>query len=272
MEMNLRKIKNELYNYLPFEIYYHISKLYKVCHATYYKYNNATKNNYNCPICCYYGPFVDIIDNIGISENSQCPKCGSTSKGRLQYLVINELRKKYDFSKMSMLHFAPEFYSRRIFSKLFKVYHTADLYVKNLDFCLDITKINLKDGVYDVVFASHVLEHLRDDEQALSEIRRILKPNGMAILPVPIFSSQTIEYPEPNLFDYGHVRSPGPDYYERYRKYFAEMIIYNSHDFQDSYQTIFHQSPRNLPQNGSIARRSGEHFIETVPVCFKNVL
>jgi hypothetical protein len=48
------------------------------------------------------------------------------------------------------------------------------------------------------VFASHVLEHIPDDGLAIREIRRILVPDGIAILPVPLVSLKTIEYAEPN--------------------------------------------------------------------------
>jgi len=60
------------------------------------------------------------------------------------------------------------------------------------------------------------------------EIRRILKPNGFAILPVPIITDYTVEYPEPNPAEYGHVKSTGLDYFEKYKKYFLVVKIYSS--------------------------------------------
>lgn len=42
-----------------------------------------------------------------------------------------------------------------------------------------------KDMSFDVVYASEVLEHLRDDRGALSEIRRVLKPDGRLLVTVP---------------------------------------------------------------------------------------
>jgi len=41
-----------------------------------------------------------------------------------------------------------------------------------------------------------VLEHIKEDNNAIMEIRRILKPNGFAILPVPIITDYTVEYPD----------------------------------------------------------------------------
>ena len=43
----------------------------------------------------------------------------------------------------------------------------------------------MPDASWDVVVANHVLEHV-DDRKALPEIRRILVPGGLAILPLPL--------------------------------------------------------------------------------------
>ncbi len=41
------------------------------------------------------------------------------------------------------------------------------------------------DGAFDVVLALDSLEHLRDDRQALGEVRRVLQPGGRLIMNVP---------------------------------------------------------------------------------------
>lgn len=52
-------------------------------------------------------------------------------------------------------------------------------------FMADILNYPTADGAFDVIFFNHVLEHIRDDEAALREVRRILKPGGLLILGVP---------------------------------------------------------------------------------------
>ena len=51
---------------------------------------------------------------------------------------------------------------------------------------IDITDINFEDNFFDVIICNHVLEHVKDDRKAMSELFRVLKPKGFAILQVPI--------------------------------------------------------------------------------------
>lgn len=53
----------------------------------------------------------------------------------------------------------------------------------------DICNSGLAEASFDVIMATDVIEHIRDDDKVLSEIRRILKPGGMAIITVPCFQS-----------------------------------------------------------------------------------
>lgn len=41
------------------------------------------------------------------------------------------------------------------------------------------------DGVFDVVYSSHVLEHVDSEIQALEEMKRVLKPGGVLIVGMP---------------------------------------------------------------------------------------
>lgn len=52
-------------------------------------------------------------------------------------------------------------------------------------FMADICNYPVEDNCFDVIFFNHVLEHIPDDDAALREVRRILKPGGLLILGVP---------------------------------------------------------------------------------------
>lgn len=43
----------------------------------------------------------------------------------------------------------------------------------------------LRDETYDMVLCNHVIEHIREDNEALRELARILRPGGLLILGVP---------------------------------------------------------------------------------------
>jgi len=103
---------------------------------------------------------------------------------------------------------------------------------------LDITELPFEDSSFDVVICNHVLEHVKDDYQAIQEIYRILRPQGIAIVLIPIDKEleRTIEEPDGKPFSpeerqkafgqFDHVRQYGLDYYERlHSKGFEVMII-----------------------------------------------
>ena len=101
-------------------------------------------------------------------------------------------------------------------------YFTANL-APNAMVQTDLTQIGFADETFDVIYASHVLEHVQDDRQAMKEIFRILKVGGWAILQVPLFGETT--YEDPRIVDpkereqafgqHDHVRVYGQDYYQR---------------------------------------------------------
>lgn len=62
---------------------------------------------------------------------------------------------------------------------------------KKIDFIAgDMHKMPFKNNTFDKAISSEVLEHLRNDDVALKEIFRILKPGGILVLSVP-----SINYP-----------------------------------------------------------------------------
>lgn len=72
-----------------------------------------------------------------------------------------------------------------------------DISQKAADFCkkrgiinvhvADVVNIPHPDNKFDMVIALDVLEHIKIDEEAIREIYRVLKPQGVAIIAVPAF-------------------------------------------------------------------------------------
>ena len=148
---------------------------------------------------------------------------------------------------MSMLHIAPEPILQGRFRDEFASYTTADLARADVDLNFDLTDAPLETGSYDVVYASHVLEHIPDDRAAIAEIRRILAPGGFAVLPVPIVCDRTVEYPVPVASEAGHVRAPGPDYFERFGE-FDGVEVFRSSDFGEEPQVYIVEDRSRYPE------------------------
>jgi SAM-dependent methyltransferase len=170
-----------------------------------------------------------------------------------------ELLPQLPTDKMTMLHFAPERFFTRLFRPIFARYETADIERSDVDHQVDLQRLPFADGSYDFVYASHVLEHIRDDMAALGEIARILRPGGVAVLPVPIVAAQTIEYAEPNPLESMHVRAPGPDYFDRYKTAFRSVQAVNSDDYPGRHQVHVIEPDA---EGGTTAKR------DFVPICY----
>jgi SAM-dependent methyltransferase len=235
--------------------------LFKITHKT---------EKFRCPLCSYYGPFRTKYAETGLRQHAQCPRCSSLERHRLQFLVIQSLASRFDFSKLRILHVAPEMFIQKHLKKMFGSYASSDLCQRGVDFYADLRSLPIKSGSYDVVYASHVLEHIDRDRDAIAEIRRVLAPGGFAILPVPIVGPRTIEYSAPNPFEVMHFRAPGPDYFEKYREHFQEVECFKSNDFPSDFQLYVYEDRSNWPTKRMPLREPtmGEKHIDIVPVCF----
>jgi ubiquinone/menaquinone biosynthesis C-methylase UbiE len=56
----------------------------------------------------------------------------------------------------------------------------------------DATSMPFGDGMFDRVIAAEVLEHILDDQRAMNELARVLRPGGLAAITVPAFLPERI--------------------------------------------------------------------------------
>lgn len=235
-----------------------------------FRLENKSKQKFECPICKYCGPFVDLHPLTGLRKHAKCPNCGALERHRIQFLVVQSILKKIDAPHMKMLHFAPEEFLTRTLFKKFGMYETADLNRPDVDHQCNLENLPFSNSTYDFVFASHVLEHVSNDKKAIQEIFRILKPNGIAVLPVPLVSHETIEYPEPNPNEEFHVRAPGLDYFDRYQTCFSRVETYTSDFFPKKFQLFVYEDRTQWPSTWCPLRQAmdGEKHMDIVPVCY----
>lgn len=180
---------------------------------------------FECPICRNgiksFLPF-GIVPRL----NAQCPVCKSLERHRLVWLYFRHKTNLF-VDKLKMLHVAPESCLSVHLEKLPNIdYISADLNPSSAMVQTDITSIPFPDNTFDIIYASHVLEHIQEDIKAMRELHRILKPKGWAILQVPILVQETVEDPtidtpeeRERLFGQDdHVRKYGLDYGDRLNK------------------------------------------------------
>lgn len=181
-------------------------------------------NDVLCPCCG--ATFREFLPHGPRSrKNARCAKCNALERHRLLYLYMKE-RTNLLTDRLRVLHFAPEDFFRNLLrSQQNLTYVTGDLSPELADTAMDITQIPVRDSTFDVVLCNHVLEHIPDDHKAMTELCRVLKPNGWAILQVPIdvkrettYEDWTITSPEDRHLHFGqfdHVRWYGLDYKDR---------------------------------------------------------
>ena len=112
-----------------------------------------------------------------------CPVCGSLPRHRILVSWMQEHEGL--FRGKEILHFAQEKCIHMWLDRNHLTCTTADLY-QPADLKLDIEDTGLQDGAYDVIICNHVLEHVSDFRKALTELYRILRPDGMILLSFPV--------------------------------------------------------------------------------------
>ncbi|MDD4157299.1 MAG: methyltransferase domain-containing protein [Candidatus Cloacimonetes bacterium] len=231
----------------------------QVSESTYYLFKDLYKfisslryygHRFYCPICNgNFVRFLSIGHNIpviktkeiigaGYRENAACPRCYSTDRTRLIYLFLKHYKPEFFTAKFKLLHIAPEISFYRLFKKLRNIdCYFADLDSPLADIKMDITNIKLSSEYFDVIICNHVLEHIPDDIQAMSELYRVLKTGAYAILQVPIsykidetYEDNLIKSPEEREREFGqrdHVRIYGKDYIDRLQSVGFKVTIFD---------------------------------------------
>ncbi len=134
-----------------------------------------------------------------------------------------------------MLHVAPEYPLWRMFRRMLHLQYTsADLMSDLADVKADLQRLPFAENSFDVVICNHVLEHVENDAEAMAEIRRVLTPDGWAILMHPVDRTRTTTLddgadrsPEERMELYGqedHARLYGIDFPARLREHGLDVV------------------------------------------------
>lgn len=185
-------------------------------------------NNVQCPIDGKtYRKFLP-YGRLESRQNALCPSSLSLERHRLMWLFLKN-KTNFFSSKIKLLHIAPELCFMDIFEQMENLeYITGDIESPLAKVKMDVLQIPFDENSFDVVFCNHVMEHVEDDIKAMSEIHRVLKKGGWAIIqsPVDMELDKTLE--DPSITDplereqiFGqndHLRKYGKDYGDHLRK------------------------------------------------------
>lgn len=227
------------------------------------------KPAYECPICGYVGPFknkrLSRAPDV-VREHAKCVGCGAVERHRLQYLVFQEILPPWGAAQKSLLHIAPEFCLQPQLSKMFAVYHTADLFRADVDFREDIQQMSFPDASYDALCVSRVLVDIPHLEPAIREIRRVLKPGGLALLAEDYPREKTVEYHGKRG---DRSREIGLDALDLYGRHFSRVEPFLSSRYDPKYQLFDRMCVDGRREDGfpELVRAPGIGCMELVAVC-----
>ena len=186
-----------------------------------------------CPICGWTGrKFFDYIEGKSYSYSIECPQCNSHGRHRALYLWLKNDFQISDKSGLALVC-APE-------QALMPLWYSASSLrickldiepSRGVDILADLQELPFENDSHDIIWCHHVLEQVKDDQKALKEIYRILKPEtGYFVVSSSMSNNkQTQEYGSAKLHLFGNWRFYGQDYPERLSNsgFTVEEIKYN---------------------------------------------
>lgn len=178
-----------------------------------------------CP-CCSRGFRKFFPHGVEPRSNAVCPGCNSLERHRLLCLYLNE-RTNIFSGNLSILHVAPEYILQKKLCALPGVrYLSIDLKHKLAMRKMDLTRLTIPNNVFDVILASHVLEHIRDDREAMRELYRVLKPGGWAIIQSRLDKKlhATFEFPDNATPEYRAYVSGSKDHFRVYGRDYKQKL------------------------------------------------
>lgn len=170
-------------------------------------------STYQCNICDFrLSRFVTLPNGERL-----CPRCGSLPRTRRLHQMLHG---QIALAGKRVLHFSPPAaLADRIGRSEVEEYVTTDYAGEfSAQKNLDITDMAEPDEAYDLIICYHVLEHVENDQQAMRELYRVLKKDGVCLIQTPfkdgdIYEDPTIRSAAERLVHFGqedHVRIYSP--------------------------------------------------------------
>ena len=143
---------------------------------------------YTCPCCGWrLRAFTHGGASLRTRPNGYCPRCNAKARHRRDWLYLSD-RTGLFTDRLRLLHISPKYsLSRRLVRMPNLHYVAGDIAPRShIDLRFDATRLPFADDTFDAAICIHVLEHVEEDRAAMSEIHRVLRPGGWALISVPI--------------------------------------------------------------------------------------
>lgn len=182
---------------------------------------------YQCPCCGWrVRGFMDRSGWSVHNHDGYCPRCNAKARHRRLWLYLRDETGLFD-SKQRVLDVGPAPGLARALAGRGRLDYVAvgtEKDTPRMSFLGDVRALPFADDSFDVTLCQHVLEHVDDDRRSLSEIRRVTKQGGWAVISVPL-NLDGATHEDPSITDPaererlfgepGHVRLYGRDLAER---------------------------------------------------------
>ena len=198
-----KKLKTIIKTILPNSIFYQYESFFREVVYWFYK-----GRKFQCNICGAHLKTFLQLEN----KDLLCPRCGSLPRTRRLY----ELLSQHNCLKGKILHFSPPFSLYKILSQFTGIQYVSSDFDNEFIAIhqYDLTNIPVADNTFDFFIAYHVLEHIEADQQAMSELYRVIKRGGKGLIQTPfktgeIYEDFSIQSPKERLQYFGqkdHVR------------------------------------------------------------------
>jgi SAM-dependent methyltransferase len=196
----------------------------------------ATGRTVECPYCGWHGwRFLSAGEDR--KPNRLCPGCGSLERYRILALLLE--RELAGRTSVQLLELAPKACLQRFCRTRRWGYLSSDLEDPKAMVHADLRAMPMATSSLDAIVCLHVMEHIIDDGPAFSEIARMLKPDGFAVICVPLGDDRTQEGAPRSEWtrlygQYDHVRLYGLDIVERMQAAGLEVTTLDTHSHFDA--------------------------------------
>lgn len=152
-----------------------------------------------CNMCGWHGD--EFLGEVWC-ESAQCPACRSVARDRfVKHCWTSRTSYRRDEHVLETSPRLDDDYREHMRSCVDYLASDFDERLHKADIQLDLQAMDLADQSLDTILTAHVLEHVPDYPQALSEMYRVLRPGGHLFLQVPMLEGKTAPPSSPEFHE-----------------------------------------------------------------------